>query len=362
MVATADPASPAASHALAGLLERLAGFYGLDRGGEAAIDAVAAVTRESLPGVLSAADRTFSAINGNGLPVQLSVSLGAAAPALRVLGEVGMPGMSMPERLCLTSFRLREIIRLLDMQEAAPAINRVFAALLPPDPEQTLRWTGGIWIGVAASAGHAVRLRLYLNQRWGPVDERCGRVMRLLDELGWAAAQDLRRVAPQMSAAAIPYGVAFDLARNDVGRLKVYFACEQPTTEYWRGLLQSLGLSGRSAAIAGLVGLCGRRLGELPPGALLPSLELAPDSAEPPGLKVDVSCNHLGVPDTELDRRITEYASTSGIDISEYRGVLGLAAPSGLNRRRVARIQYCGIGLHPYHDERLNVYVCPELQ
>jgi hypothetical protein len=352
--------SELAGYRLGELLERLADLYGLGADGRSALAAISAVTRESVPAVCATGDRRFSAINGTGLPVQVSVSLGAPVPALRVVGEVGVPGMAMPERLRATSLRLREVVALLGLCDAAPAVNRAFAQLLPADPGKTLEWTGGIWIGVAATGRGRPRLRLYLNQRWGELPERYARIGRMIADLGPAPLDDWHRLGPSLSAFSVPYGCAIDVGAAGIDGIKAYFACDRPPSGYWPAVLDPLGASADRDAIDDLAGVCDGPLEALAPAALMPSLELAADG-DAPTLKVDVSCNHLRASDTQIDARLTSYTAGHGLDPAEYRDVLALVAPYGLDSAGVARIQYLGIRLQHRHRLQFNVYLSPDL-
>ena len=84
-------------------------------------------------------DRTFSAINGTGVPVQFSVAIGEGTRVARVLGEAGRPGHSMHERLELGGRQAVALMELLNSRSALPAIDRVLALLLPPGSKRALR-------------------------------------------------------------------------------------------------------------------------------------------------------------------------------------------------------------------------------
>jgi hypothetical protein len=266
----------------------------------------------------------------------------------------------MPERLRLSTLRLREILSLLDLRSATPALNDAFAILFPRDPGATLRWTGGIWMGFGAARGGRIGLRLYINQRWGNTSDRVTRVGQLLSMLGrqhsltaWAA------LAPRVSAAAIPYGVALDVVRGGIGSLKVYFACPEFNKSFINALLDSFGNRGAHEQTVRWMSLCGLYRGRFRAGAVLPSIELRNDGIQSIGLKLDVSCNHLETSDVAMDQRIRMYLQELSIPADEYDAVLVALSSLPLNAERVDRIQYCGVSPEKEGISRFNIYLCP---
>jgi hypothetical protein len=344
------------------MLMKVGEYYELGPAASTLVRLVDTVAGESVPAVCGSRDRAFSAINGNGVPIQFSVSLGTQVPTLRVLSEVGRPGMSMPERLAASCLRLREILQLLDLKTSSPAVNHAFAALLPDNPRHTDGWTGGIWIAFGATRDRPITLRLYLNQRWGDIVERYQRLARFLVDLGRAhALEQWIDIAPSISTCSVPYGIAFDVTSEGVGRFKVYFACIESRRRYWLELFDLLGLADRFAQMERLISICGLSLDEMAPGTILPSVELDDKTSRQAGLKVDLSCNHLRTSDVEMDQRITEYVRACDLDPSEYRDVAGIVARRPLREDGIALIQYCGVGFAGPDNTRVNVYLCPEL-
>jgi hypothetical protein len=346
--------------AVEAMLLRLASYYELQAQSAVLKQLFALVTRESLQSFDSAPGHSFSAINGNGFPVQFSVSLGAPTRSLRCLGEVAASGISMPERLRLSTLRLREILSLLDLRPATGALNDAFAILFPKDPAATLRWTGGIWMGFGGAHGGPIALRLYVNQRWGNIADRVTRAGQVLSMLGrqhslsaWAA------LAPRVSAGAIPYGVAFDVARGGIGAFKMYFACPEFDRSYVNDLVDLFSNRlGREQTMRWL-SLCGLYQGNLRAGALLPAIEFKNDTDQSIELKLDVSCNHLETSDVAMDQRIRIYLQELSIPADEYDTVLVALSSLPLSSERVDRIQYCGVGLKNEGVSRFNIYLCP---
>lgn len=343
------------------MLDQLASYYGLEAFMPTLRLVIATIGRDSLRSWRAKPDPNFSDINGNGVPVQFSVSLGTKGRALRFLGEVAGAGMAMPRRLALSSIRLQELVQILGLRSAIETVNQLFRELLPEDPTCVLQWRMGMWFAIGAAPGPAIALRVYLNQRWDTVVSRYQRFGRLLASLG--RHNDLNawcNIAPIVSAAAIPFGVSFDIVPGGLGRLKVYLASQGATRLYWERLLTSLGLCHQFALLERLSEICRLDLDNVPNGVISPSLEFT-DEANRVGLKLDFSCNQIGASDRQIDQYIMTYARECGINADEYREVLTIVAPGSLRSDRIASIQYCGIGFRDLNSHRLNVYLCPDL-
>jgi hypothetical protein len=340
----------------------LISYYGLEAEAGAIHDLFDLISRESLRSFDHSCDRPCSPINGNGFPIQFSISLGAATRSLRCLGELAAPGMSMPERLRLTTLRLREVLSFLGCGSASPAINQLFAMLFPGDPAAVLRWTGGIWMAFGAAPGHPLAFRLYLNQRWGDIPERFVRVGRVFAALGRGhSLSEWKRVAGPVSAGAVPYGVAFDVIPGGVGRFKVYLTCSGADRAYLASLLSHLDLRHHLDRVMLWLERCGLDRRGLAPWGVLPSLEFSAEPGDPVGLKLDVSCHHLQTSDAEMDERIHIYLHEFSFDPEEYEAALGAMTRGPLSGDRVERIQYCGVGFLGGDAARFNVYFCPDV-
>ena len=347
---------------LAENVRTLCAYYGLAGEGELLADVVYRLTKECLAPAARPYWRSFSAINGTGVPCQVSVSLGRSVRALRLLTEVGTPGTCMAERIRDSSVRLREIIELLGMHSAAPEVNELFARLLPKDPSGLGQWTGGIWFAVAAMAGRAPRLRLYINQRWGTIADRYRRLSRLLLDLNrpWAVLA-WHDAATFLAGSIVPYGAAVDITPTGLGAIKIYYASTGISSRYWTILLNNLHLQSLTRLVEQLLTRWGLDPAHSQAGAVLPSLVLPTHPNQPIGVKVDLSCNHTQVPDTEAIVQLSALATDAGIDPTEALDVLDLVYGEPLSTMSVDAIQYIGVGGGGGEPIHLNVYISPRL-
>jgi len=218
-------------------------------------------------------------------------------------------------------------------------------------------------MGFGAALGHPLSFRLYLNQRWGDVTERFVRIGQALAALGRSQSlHDWKRIGATVSAGAIPYGVAFDVMPLGVGCFKVYLACSVADLKYLETLLDCVGLSHLRDRVTFLFRQCSLDRPGLRSGAVLPSLEFSAEPGYPIGLKLDISCHHLQTSDVEMDKRIRTYLREFSFPLEEYEAALQAMSSAPLSAGRVARIQYCGVGLEAGDAVRFNIYLCPEVR
>jgi hypothetical protein len=358
---TIGPAHNKTMHCVRTILSRMISSYGVESEAGRIHELFDLIVRESLSSCDRSPNRSYSAVNGNGFPVQFSVSLGATTKALRCLGEVGAGDVSMPERLRLSSLRLRPILALLERQTARFAINRLFAILFPEDPHAVFGWTGGIWMAFGAMPGRPLAFRLYVNQRWGDIADRFVRIGRVFVALGRNRSLALwQQIAGRISAGAVPYGVAFDVTPSGVGRVKVYLACPVVDLRYIDSILDSTGLGHRRDRVMQWLQYCTLDRPGRPPWALLPSFEFDEDDATI-GFKLDVSINPLATCDAQMDERIRTYLEKFSFDLEEYEMALRAISCRPLSTTHVERIQYCGTGFDGANGARFNVYLCPDV-
>jgi hypothetical protein len=318
------------------------------------------LTREWASELTSDRMRGFSAVNSNGLPIQFSVSTGSSQPGgLRCVAEVGSPAMSIAQRLRLSSWRLREIVELLGLQGASPAINELFGVLLPEDPQLVERWTGGLWFGFVARPGHHITLRLYVNQRWGTVHQRYYRVAESFAALGRSHnIKQWAELIPHVSNEAVPYGIAFDVIADTIGSFKIYFATPTFRPGFLEDLVVYLGLQS-STYLESFYRIFNLDHMSLLPWTILPSFEFSVQALRPVSLKVDVASSRLQTSDRELDDRILAFMREFGIGSHEYKNVLRIVSPGPLSDNKASVIQYLGARLRPGDDICINVYFCP---
>jgi hypothetical protein len=139
-----------------------------------------------------------SALNADGTPVQLSLTLADGADSVGVLSDVAPPGLAGRQRLDAARACLHELAELLGAQGGLARIDPLLERAAPADdPRLLAEHSGALWIGTGFTPGRSPTLKVYANARWGDEHERWGRLDQLADELGvrepWRDARELLR-------------------------------------------------------------------------------------------------------------------------------------------------------------------------
>lgn len=340
-------------------LERLLPRFDLTTARPLVLDAYDLVTRESLALDLAGPLPRFSTINSDGVPLELSVSLGAGAGGLRLLSEIGVPGTSVPARLALTRARLPPLLHRLGLAGAAPALDAALAPLVPTDPAALAGWQGGIWVALAFLPGGRAGLRLYVNGAVGDRRERwlrAGRALARLDRLHACAA--LADLAPLVSGFAEPLGVALEAEPSRVGRVKLYLRSTRARAEDLTALLAATGHRAHVEHLAAFLAIHQPGDRALPAGALVVSLEFAGDTGAV-DVKVDVCSHCCFASDLAAQAACRSLIVDGGFAGQDYEAMVAELAGGALSRTRLAHHAFVGLGLAHARPPRLNLYLKP---
>ncbi|MBK9036079.1 MAG: hypothetical protein IPL61_33350 [Myxococcales bacterium] len=286
-----EPSTTTLGAAVRAHLERLLPLFDLTSARALVLDAYDLVTRESLALDRGAPLPRFSTINNDGVPFELSLSLGGGAGGLRLLAEIGVPGSSVPSRIALTRARLDPLLARLGLTGAAPALATALAPLIPDDRAALTAWQGGVWVALAFLPGGRAGLRLYVNGAVGDRRERWLRAGRTLARLGRLdACAALADLSPLVSGFAEPLGVALEAEPDGLGRVKLYLRSTRARTEDLDALLAATGHGGHAARVHQFVAAHVRDDRPLPASALVVSLEFAAGTGAV-DVKLD-ACSH----------------------------------------------------------------------
>lgn len=366
---TAAPAPAAASPLAAGLtlgerarahVANLLPAFGLAGSRALVLDVFDLVTRESLALEVDAPLPRFSTINNDGVPLELSVSLGGHG-GLRMLTEIGVPGTSVASRVNLTCARLGPLLRRLGRADAAPAIDVALAELLPRAAEDLLGWRGGLWLALGFLPGGATGLRLYVNAAVGAPRARWLRASRLLARLGrMEAVAALCDLSPLVSGFAEPLGVAIDVVPRGLGRVKLYLRSTRACGDGLDAVLAATGRAETSAQVRRFLA-AQSDLARLPPTAVVLSLELPDRTPQPVDVKIDV-CSHCCFASDRAAHAVTaRLIEEGGWPAAPYEAVVGELAGGPLSGSALRHHAFIGLGLAHGEPPRLNVYLKPAL-
>lgn len=301
----------------------------------------------------------LSAINGTGLPLQFSIALGDDSPSARVLGEAGTTAPSMTARLRRNGQLCVLVLQRLGLDTHVGAIDRILALLLPRSAAQMQGWTGALWCGAVVTSDGEASLRVYLNQRWGTRTECIDRLSAAIHAVaGEEALASWLRAAAGSSDDLAPYGVALDIGRRGVARIKVYAAARTSTLHSIAAYIRDAVPQADLSSAQHLLTACESLGGWVRPWQVMPCLEFA--RASTVRGKVDVALCTLPSTDVAVDRMLRCTMSALELADERYDAFVSAVSPTGLHPSRVQRLQYASVGVRPdRHD--LTVYASPTL-
>ena len=315
----------------------------------------AAFTDVALQGPFSAGPYRFSAINGDGVPFQWSVSVGPRPGGLRFLVDCGVPGTSISARLAHT----RDLLARLEaggvLRYNQEGLDRALAFLLPA-PHLLDTSLMGVWLAGALLRDGTTHLKVYVNARVGEVAPRYYRFGACLAAHGrMLAVERLAALVASVGERIVPVATAFDLTDCGVGRFKMYFRLREGDPAVLVAAANALGQPDAQPMLTLL-----RRLltlgGDYPAGAVVFSAEF-PEAEHAGDLKVDVNTALTLSSDAEADRRIRALIAAIGLADDEYRDMRDIVVGS-CAIKDVRQLLFVGLALRA-RETRVNVYMHP---
>jgi hypothetical protein len=227
--------------------------------------------------------------------------------------------------------------------------------LLPKSPEALNGLRGGVWVGVSASRGGKVALRVYANNEWGDELARWQRLTEVLRRLGAGGfGRLLRANLADLTSSFSPAGLAVSLADPPV--LKLYL---RPVRQPWEAcarLAQRPDFDLPQGFMHTIDECLKRPLADAPERAIVLSIGGSPDGANA-DLKLDLNPQYLPGDAHPPEAAIESLAAAYGLDLAPYRQTLATlrgAAPDGFT---IAH-DFLGFGGNG-RGLRLNVYLRP---
>jgi hypothetical protein len=326
---------------------------------------LAAFAQEGLAGPYLT-PRRFSAINGDGVPFQWSLSLGPTPTGLRFIADCGLPTQSISERIAHTLRRIEEVAPGLGLLASIAPLKQALTELLGPAAVMDASLMG-LCIGVDTDRHGATSLKVYVNTETRTPDERWQCLLRCLVCLGRpSAAGALTSLQRNFGDQLTPAFTALDLTPLGIGRLKLYFRPAQGCPLLAAHVAESLGCIGAAARIAPLHAafLEGSRY---PAGVLHLSVEFPCDGMAPIGMKLDVQTSGLSLSEGDVDARILALLAALKLEANPYRLLRDIVAASPARHRSgrahfgttpAQSLVFAGIALRG-DQQRVNLYLHP---
>ena len=194
--------------------------------------------------------RPFVSLDGT--PLVYSAS--TAGRSLRLLVEPGALALDVPAQVERALDLLDDALTALGWRSAADEIDAVVRGALPPTVEGTRVLRGGVGVGLAAGPRDRLELRLYLDLRAGPPDDRWQRVAAATAPFADAGVRAaLQALADRVVPLAVPVGLAA-VVRGVLAGLRLYVGVEHPTP---RALTTLTALPPRAVEAFGTLGTFG---------------------------------------------------------------------------------------------------------
>jgi hypothetical protein len=201
--------------------------------------------------------------------------------------------------------------------QALCALDEAMRCLLPP-PDLLDASLMGVCVAAEMARDGTIRLKVYVNGEIGAIGERYQRFINCLTAFDRpAAVARLRNLIGTAGDHVVPAFTAIDIARNGVGRLKLYFRPRDGTPALLALTANAVGCAGASALLDALhrsflIGNAYRA------DAVDLSVEFPADDGEP-GFKADLRTTNLFANDMEIDQRICGLLRSLSLPGADYR-------------------------------------------
>lgn len=282
-----------------------------------------------------------SALNADGTPIQLSLTLGSVPARVGLLSDPGPPQLSASDRLEDCRERLHELVGLCGADWALASIEPLVDKIAPAsDPELLCDHAGAFWLGAGFVRGRDPTLKLYVNARWGEDAVRWAHLAAFAASLG--ADREWLEARQRIGESLEPLGVA--LAAGGTGPLagRIYMSGYGKS---W-GYLETLARAFVGPAFEQRLRGFGRALlgtdYEYPTRSLVCSVGIREGRLA--DLKVEL-CGHCAFDsDTQARERCQAWLRDDQAALDAYRRTLDVLCDGSLSSTMTTLHSYLGLG------------------
>jgi hypothetical protein len=314
------------------------------------------ICRDSLAFPRDTRPLLFSRINHDGTPIQYAATLGSSHRTLQFLGEAGSLGMTGLERMRANRKCISTVAQRLGALEALSSASHFLDALAPEtDPDLLADHGGAYWVGAAFTAGSEPHLRVYINARWGKVQDQWKRLSSFAEHFDRSRWQD---IATMLALDMQPLGTAITLRRDTFPSGRIYLSAYGRSMPFYEELANRYGGENFMREIE-IFGRC--MLGEdylYPTQTAVCSFGF--DENTIPDFKFELCAHCLFTSDVEAAARLTSWFETAHLDASDYWDMLDILSEGYLGKKTNDMHCYVGLGLRrgrPYGT----IYLKPRL-
>jgi hypothetical protein len=282
-----------------------------------------------------------SALNADGTPVQLSLTLREQVASVQILSDAGAPELSGRERMLAGRACADELAGAFAARRELSGVATLLEAIAPArDPALLADTAGALWVGAGFAPGRDPTLKLYVNARWGEEGGRWERLERFAAALGaregWKRARGL--VGDELS----PLGVALGMRAGDPVVGRIYLG------GYGRSWDRLAALAGEcgGGAFASRVHRCARELlaAEYPYPSRSVVLSLGVREGGLTDVKVEL-CGHCAFDsDRQARERCGRWLADDRDASAVYGRVVSILSDGPLSGARATLHSYVGVG------------------
>ena len=315
------------------------------------------ICRDSLAFPRDTRSALFSRINHDRTPVQYAATIGSSHRTLQFLGEAGSSGMTGLERMRANRECINTVAQRLGALEVLSSSIDLLDALAPEnDPDLLADHGGAYWVGAAFTAGSEPYLRIYINARWGQVQDQWKRLSRFAAHFD--SLQQWQEIATRLAPDMHPLGTAITLKRNTFPSGRIYLSTYGRSMPFYEDLagrytgeefLRQLQTFGRCILDDDYV---------YPTQTAVCSFGF--DENPTPDFKFELCAHCLFASDREAATRLTSWFETAHVDASGYWELLDILSEGYLGEETNDLHCYIGLGLrrgNPYGT----IYLKPRL-
>jgi hypothetical protein len=181
-----------------------------------------------------------SRLNADGTPFQFALAVGKSGPRLGFITDTGSPLAGNAERLAAARHCLGNVLRMAGDGKSLPRLSDLLDELAPAnDPDLLADEAGAVWIGTAFAPGHAPRIKLYLNAKWGrQPGERWSRLATFASRLGFARPWEVARAGIEQLE---PLGMSLTVATGAEPAARIYLSGYGLSLDYYERLASGHG-------------------------------------------------------------------------------------------------------------------------
>jgi hypothetical protein len=270
------------SQTLEAFLKRCSGAGVLGRGDIESV-LLEALTATILPPNPQNEWRRRPSLCHDGTPAQVSLKLShCQSGALRVLVEPGSMAMTVAQQISFSLNALDEMLGDLSWRTAVYDVNAITHAVLPEDEQETRKWWGGIWLGVAVfpasvDARPPAELRVYINLRNGTASVRWRRLAELFSYFRHHDSKVFEEWSANLAPHTTPVGLGIVIAKGQVAAIRIYVAAKSNEAEFVR-YCEPMSLEGK-AMLVGAFSSFTNQLGPSPSGTVTIGFDFMRDDA-----------------------------------------------------------------------------------